>query len=250
MNKPKKGTAVKWYIEWFDSPYYHLLYHNRDENEARCFIDELLLELNPKPGARILDLACGKGRYSRYLAEKGYAVTGIDLSANSIKFARQFETENLSFFIHDMRLPFRSNYFDFIFNFFTSFGYFDSEREELKTLQNVHRGLRPDGIFVLDFFNSQYVIDHLQESESKDIAGIGFDLQKSIEGRHVIKTINFTHNSKKYYFRERVRLFLLADFERLFATAGLKLIRTYGNYRLQEFDPQKSPRLILVAQKR
>nr|MCU0349019.1 methyltransferase domain-containing protein [Saprospiraceae bacterium] len=114
-----------WFKNWFNSPYYHLLYKNRDEQEAKNFIDRLLTELRPLDGATVLDLACGKGRYSRYLASKQYKVTGLDIAEESIRFAQQFENEHLSFFQHDMRLPYRINYFDYIFNFFTSFGYFE-----------------------------------------------------------------------------------------------------------------------------
>ncbi len=256
MREPEKAAinrtrpaGSKWYLEWFDSPYYHLLYQNRDEQEAQRFIDELLDKLFPASAARILDLACGKGRYSRYLAAKGFEVTGIDLSVNSIRYARQFENDRLSYFTHDMRQPFCINYFDYIFNFFTSFGYFDSEKEDLKTLCNVRLGLRATGTFVMDFFNSRYVIDHLTGSETKVISGIRFDLRKYIEGDRVIKEIAFADKNRRYFFKERVRLFMPADFERLFRLAGLKIINTYGNYQLEAFDPLKSPRLILVAKK-
>ena len=73
-----------WFKDWFNSPYYHLLYKNRDDNEARSFMDVLLQKLNMKEGSCILDLACGKGRHSKYLNEKGFDVTGVDLAKESI----------------------------------------------------------------------------------------------------------------------------------------------------------------------
>lgn len=258
MNKPNEAKknrtekkAREWYVEWFDSPYYHILYKHRDKAEAKDFIDHLLEILNPPPGARILDLACGKGRYSRYLAEKGFKeVVGLDLSPKSIECARQFESDNLSFFTHDMRLPFRINYFDYVFNIFTSFGYFNSEKEDLKTLRNVALGMKPGGTFVLDFFNSQYVIDHLTGRETKVIDGIQFDIEKRIEGDRVIKTIDIENEGRRHFFREQVRLYLLEDFQRLFEKAGLRILRTYGDYQLDPFDQKESPRLIMVAIKR
>lgn len=248
-NKAKKNKR-EWFEEWFDSTYYHTLYKYRDETEAEGFIDHLLEVLQPPVEARILDLACGKGRYSRYLAEKGFEeVVGLDLSIKSIEHARQFENDNLSFFTHDMRLPFRINYFDYIFNFFTSFGYFDSEKDDLKTLQSIAKGLKPTGTFVLDFFNSRYVTDRLTGWEEKIIDGIQFRIDKQIEKTHIIKTIEFEDEGKRYFFRERVRLFFEEDFQRLFAKAGLQIIRTFGDYQLNPFDEKESPRLILVAEK-
>ncbi|MCB9050291.1 MAG: methyltransferase domain-containing protein [Lewinellaceae bacterium] len=239
---------AEWFENWFDSPYYHILYKNRDESEAEGFIDNLLDTLSPRAGARVLDLACGRGRYSRHLAGKGFEVTGIDLSVQSINFARQFEKDNLSFFTHDMRLPFRSNYFDFIFNFFTSFGYFQEEKDDIKTLRNVAIGLRPGGIFVLDFFNSAYVASRLTGSEEKEVDGIRFKMHKRVEGQHVIKTIDFRDKGKDWHFEERVRLFTPEDFDRLFEAAGLRILKTYGDYQLQPFNREESPRLILSAQ--
>lgn len=247
VHPTNNGAEREWYEKWFDSPYYHRLYQYRDQEEARQFIDRLLEELQPSPEARMLDLACGKGRYSRYLADKGFEVTGIDLSPRSIEYACRFEHEGLSFYTHDMRHLFRVNYYDYVFNFFTSFGYFDSEKDDLKALCNVAKGLKPGGVFVLDFFNSQYVIDNLTGAETKYVDGIRFEIDKQIEGRRVVKTINFEDGGRSYFFRESVRLFRYEDFQRLFAQAGLQIDRTYGDYQLHSFHEENSPRLILVA---
>src|SRR5688572_19479368 len=102
--------TATWFKDWFNSPYYHQLYFQRDDAEAAAFIDKLIDHLQPSPRSMMLDVACGKGRHSIQLASKGYFVTGIDLSEDSIIEAKKFETDNLEFFVHDMRLPFRINY--------------------------------------------------------------------------------------------------------------------------------------------
>lgn len=250
MANPQLFKHDAWYESWFDSPYYHILYSNRDDDEARTFIDTLLAHLEPAPTSSILDLACGKGRYSRYLAEKGFSnVVGLDLSEKSIRYARQYESERLSFYTHDMRLPYRTNYFDYIFNFFTSFGYFEQEKDDLRTLKAVANGLHRQGTFVLDFFNAQYVIDRLTGQEEKIINGIHFQIYKRLEGNRVTKNIDFVHNGTNYHFEERVRLYFPEDFDRLFAQAGLHIRERFGDYHLNPFDLKKSPRLILVAQR-
>ncbi|MFN4257344.1 MAG: class I SAM-dependent methyltransferase [Saprospiraceae bacterium] len=239
----------EWFASWFDSPYYHTLYKNHDENEAKIAIDNLLRALDLPPGARVLDLACGKGRHSRYLAEKGFDVVGLDISEASILFARQFEHERLMFFQHDMRLPFRVNYFDAVVNFFTSFGYFETEAEHLAALKNVAKNLRPGGLFVLDFFNSEWVQRTLVREHTKTVDGIEFHWRKSIRDGHVFKKVEFTTGGRHFFFREKVRLFRLEDFEKLFAAAGLRLRQTFGGYDLSPFDPETSKRLILIAEK-
>src|SRR5690349_12033250 len=75
------APPAPWFASWFDSHYYHKLYAHRDDAEAAGFIDALMARLRPERAAAMLDLGCGAGRHSRYLATKGYAVTGLDLAA-------------------------------------------------------------------------------------------------------------------------------------------------------------------------
>jgi cyclopropane fatty-acyl-phospholipid synthase-like methyltransferase len=95
-----------WFVSWFDSAHYYRLYANRNTTEAAAFIDELVERLRPRRGALALDLGCGVGRHSRYLAAKGFCVTGIDLAAGSIQIAKQSERPGLRFLRQDMRVPF------------------------------------------------------------------------------------------------------------------------------------------------
>lgn len=237
----------EWFAEWFDSPYYHLLYKNRDESEAQRSLDNLLGALQLPDGARILDLACGKGRHARYLATKGFDVTGLDISFASIAFARQFEHEKLAFYQHDMRLPYRVHYYDAIVNMFTSFGYFEHDRDHLMTLQNVRKGLKSGGLFLLDYFNAEWVRRHLVHDDKKSIDNVDFHLKRSLRGQYVYKTVEFQTGGKHFHFREKVRMFERADFERLFAASGMRILKIYGGYDLAPYDPTASKRLILLA---
>lgn len=246
----KADTIQKeWFASWFDSPFYHTLYKNRDENEARRAIDGLLEALHLPAGARVLDLACGKGRHAMYLSEKGFDVTGVDISEASIRFARQYENENLSFYQHDMRLPFRIRYFDAVTNFFTSFGYFDNDNDHLKALKNVSTGLKPGGRFLLDFFNTAHVRNHLVMQEEKNVDGITFSIKRCLLDGYVIKTVEFNTKGRDYHFQEKVRLFTLEDLEMLCEKAGLTVVERFGDYDLAPFDPVESLRLILIAEK-
>src|SRR3989442_1504176 len=118
-----------WFERWFSSPYYRILYQHRDELEAEEFVGHLVEYLQPLPESRMVDIACGEGRFSIELAERGFDETGIDLSHTSIEIAKAHESEHVRFFVHDMRMPFYINYFDYAFNFFTSFGYFTYVRD-------------------------------------------------------------------------------------------------------------------------
>src|SRR6185437_2735974 len=95
-----------WFENWFGSPFYKILYQNRDNLEAQAFVENLINYFKPLPNSRMLDIACGEGRYAVQLAEKGYDVTGIDLSRSSIEKAKTCENDHLHFYVQDMRFPF------------------------------------------------------------------------------------------------------------------------------------------------
>lgn len=239
----------EWFAEWFDSPYYHLLYKSRDENEAEIALNNLLHALALPPGCRVLDLACGKGRHSRFLAEKGFQVTGIDIAQASITYARTFEQPGLEFYQHDMRKSFRLNYFDAVMNMFTSFGYFETDADHLLALKNVAKDLRPGGLFLLDFFNANFVRKNLVHSEVKTIDNLSFTLKRWVRSGYVFKSVEFQTGGRLFHFREKVRLFDLNHFQMLFDSAGLVLRQSYGDYDLSTFDENNSKRLILIAEK-
>src|ERR1700733_6328828 len=173
-----------WFKDWFNSPYYHLLYSNRDEKEAAAFIDKLIDDLKPSPGATMLDVACGKGRHSIHLAEKGFDVTGIDLSEESIAEALTHQTDTLHFYIHDMRLPFWINYFDFAFNFFTSFGYFETQRENDNAIRTIAQSINSNGHFVMDYLNTHCAEANAIHNMEKDINGVHYAITKWTDAKH------------------------------------------------------------------
>jgi SAM-dependent methyltransferase len=242
-------NKTEWFTDWFDSPYYHLLYKNRDLKEAEVFIDNLIDFLKPDTYARFLDLACGKGRHSVYLNKKGFEVTGVDLSAKSIKYASQYSNDKLEFYLHDMRYPCRINYFDYVLNLFTSFGYFNSDREDAAVVSAMKKELKHNGKIIIDFMNVTKVIPNLITDETKIIEGITFNIHKKMENNFIVKQISIEDKGNRYFFEERVKALQLGDFEKHLATHQLKILNLFGNYQLKEFNPQTSDRLIIIAQK-
>ena len=239
----------EWFASWFDSPYYHILYKNRDEQEANNFITKLGNYLQINAHHQILDLACGKGRHAIQLSKYGANTYGVDLSANSIAEANKFATDKLHFAEHDMRNVFKSNYFSHVFNLFTSFGYFDTENENIQMLQSIHQMLIDEGILVIDFFNSKKVIDQMKAHEKKVIDGILFTLEKSIIDGKIIKKISFSDQGKDYEFYEKVQLFSKDEIVAMLTACNFKISAIFGNYSLDLFDETTADRLIVIAEK-
>ena len=240
-----------WFKDWFNSPYYHQLYFNRDHQEAANFLDALIIHLQPHAGARMLDVACGKGRHSIHLAQQGFDVTGIDLSEDSIEEALKNEGNNLHFYQHDMRLPFWINYFDFAFNFFTSFGYFNTRRENDNAIRTIAQSLQPNGFFVMDYLNVHFAEDNLVHQFDKEIDGVNFFITKWFDETHFYKKIVVEDEALKepLQYTEKVAKFSLGDFTEMFAYQGLQIQEVFGDYNFGHYDVRKSPRLIMVAKK-
>jgi SAM-dependent methyltransferase len=239
-----------WFESWFGSPYYKILYQNRDEYEAEAFVETLLEYLQPLPGSRMADIACGEGRYSVQLAEHGYDVMGIDLSRGSIAKAKASENEHLHFYIHDMRMPFYINYFDYAFNFFTSFGYFAHDRDHLLAAKSFAASLRKNGLLVIDYLNTENILQSLEPESTVHRGSYTFNIKRKLERNHFVKEISFTDaDNKPRHYNESVAAFTLSDFIKMFKAAGMSLVATFGNYKLEGYNPFESPRMIMVFKK-
>ena len=243
MNMQKETN--NWFASWFDTPYYHILYKDRDYEEAQLFMDNITGYLNLPEDAKILDLACGKGRHSIYLNKLGYDVTGADLSENSIKEASKHTNDKLHFVVHDMRDTCNEKY-DAIFNLFTSFGYFENDDDNLTTLKAIHNSLTEYGFAVIDFMNVHKIIANLVPQETKVIDGIEFHVKRYVENNHIIKEIDFNDKGQQFHFTEKVKALTLEDFEAMMEEAGIYLLDVFGDYKLHKFYKNESERLIMI----
>ena len=161
--------------------------------------------------------------------------------------AKKYETESLQFIKHDMRNEFPSSNFDLIVNLFTSFGYFDSEKEDLVVLKNVFNALSDEGIFVLDFMNASKVITNLVASEKVVKENVIFSLTRKHENGFIIKNISIDDNGVVSNFQEKVRGFTQSEMVALFEKTGFKIVSTFGSYELEPFSEKYSDRLVIVA---
>ncbi|MFA5575298.1 MAG: class I SAM-dependent methyltransferase [Brumimicrobium sp.] len=239
----------EWFETWFDSPYYHILYHNRDYKEAETFISNLLNYIKVDKDSNCLDLACGKGRHSLYLNKKGLKVTGLDLSENSIQYAKSFENERLTFDVHDMREVYIESEYDIVFNLFTSFGYFEKYEDNVNVIDSIFKMLKDNGRLVLDFMNTYFVLNNLVKNETQIVQGIEFHISRKYDGQHIIKTIDFEDKGKTFHFQEKVQAIKLDDFEILLENSGFKITDTLGDSNMNPYDKRTSERLIIIAEK-
>ena len=235
-----------WFTDWFNTPYYHILYKERNDEDAQLFMKNITSFLNLPKTNHILDLPCGKGRHSVFLNSLGYKVTGGDLAENSINFAKKFENETLTFNVHDMRKPFNNSY-NAVFNLFTSFGYFEDDKEDILILENIKNGLTQKGVFVFDFLNAEKVKLNLVAKETKVVDSITFNITREIKNGFIFKHISFFADGKNHSFTEQVKYLDLEKMTSFLEKVGFSITNVFGNYHLNEYDANTSDRLIIIA---
>lgn len=240
---------MSWFSSWFDSEFYHLLYNHRNDEEAEQFLKNLSLALPPFNQKTALDLCCGKGRHSRWMANQGLTVTGFDLSPHSIAEAINIGPSSIRYEVRDMRGDLGMEEFDFVFNLFTSFGYFDEPEENALVLEQVYDALKPGGYFIHDFLNPLGVLRNLKEKETVVRENTTFNIDRFVDEENFLcKNIRWEVDGKPMEFTERVYLFTPEDLEAM--CEGLfERIEIFGDYSLNPMDEKTSPRQISIWKK-
>jgi 2-polyprenyl-3-methyl-5-hydroxy-6-metoxy-1,4-benzoquinol methylase len=235
---------MTWYTSWFDSPYYELLYRQRDAAEARRFLQGLWPLLGLKPNARVWDMACGQGRHAAVLHELGANVWASDLSVNSINKARKAHPD-IAFDVHDMRQAPPRNFLA-VFNLFTSIGYFETAAEHQRVFDSAAAALCSGGLMVLDFLNAALVRTQPLLPQVHSLQGITFDVTKHLEASRIIKTIRIRDGNGRQEFTESVELLEKDELCAMAQNSNLQECYCFGDYDLQPFNGNASPRLILI----
>lgn len=243
-------VTENWFKTWFDTNYYHILYKHRDNEEANLFIGKLVNYLKLTPGLKVADICCGKGRHSLELSHYGLMVWGMDLSDNSIQYAKSMSNELTSFDVHDMRIPFPQNDFDAVFNLFTSFGYFENPLQDQQCLENIFNALKSGGTFIQDYINATYFTQNFPLSEEKLIDHVSFGISKYVQDGFIVKEIKIRDDQFEDVFFERVKIYTLDDLVDLHEKAGFVVENVFGDYHLNAFSAKESQRIIINSRKK
>lgn len=240
---------MAWYQDWFSSPYYHQLYAEQDLAASKL-IPKLLAYLKPGPESRLLDAACRKGRSSIQLADVGFDVNGIDGSMDTIRYAQQFQRDHLSFAMHDLRLPFWVNYFDFAFHL-TPFGYYATRREHDDAMHTLAAGLKTGGYLVMNNRNAHYEEDHLVPHEIKTMEDTSFEINRWQDDQYFFKRILISGPNLKQplEYTEQWMKLSFGDINDMLSFQKMQVTKVFGDTDLQPYHVRQSPGMVVIARK-
>jgi SAM-dependent methyltransferase len=243
----------EWWKKVFKSAYRDIFAPLYDEGRTKKEVDFILKVAKPSKNTNILDLACGQGRHSLELGQRGYRVVGVDYSQELLGVARENAVRDgalLTYHKQDIRKLNIKNHFDLVFMFGNSFGYF-SDADNIAVLKKVREHLKPHGKFILDLPNTAGMLrnpigSRNDKTESGEVIteNIAFDPvtnRMSISWKFSNKKIKESHVGE-------FRLYMHPELKTIAESIGFKYLKTYGSFSAEKFTID-SPRMIIVLEK-
>ena len=239
----------QWFVNWFNTPFYHDLYRHRNDHEAIEWMQKIADIIPLQKQWPILDVCCGNGRHGLYLEKLGFIVHGIDIGAENIAKARQNSQFPDRWVVGDARTMEWNQSFQLVTNLFTSFGYFDNHRDNENLMHRMQNLLAKNGFILIDFLNAKKVIKDIVHQETIQGELTQYSIQRSIEEGQIIKKIGFQYNHQDFIFQEKVYLYDTSNFLQWFDQHQFQLIHHFGDYSGNVYQ-EDSPRSIFVFQRK
>jgi SAM-dependent methyltransferase len=249
-------TDQKWYTEFFGEDYLRIYDSILPPKRAEREVDKIVERLELRPGSAILDLCCGHGRHAVALAERGYRVTGLDLSTFFLEKAAAAAAEagvDLRLVHGDMRhIPFEEE-FDAVINMFSAFGYLESEEEDQKVLSQVRKALKPGGLFLLETIHHASLMRNFEPQAWNVIEDHTVVLEEREmnlrTGRNEVTVTLIRPDGTRREYEHAMRIYTAAELIRMLTEADLEIDAVYGGLDGAELTLE-ARRLVVIARKR
>ena len=212
-------------------------------------------------GPRVLDLCCGMGRITAELARRGFAATGVDITASFLETAREdaaYERLDIEYILADARSFKRPGFFDTAVNLYISFGYFENSNEDLLLARNVYESLKPGGSFIIETLGKEMAVRDFTEGEWFERAGFTVlteyepvDSWAGLKNRWILvknpppETGEAPRRIEKVFIQ---RLYAATELRALLLAAGFSSVELYGGWDERPYA-QNAEALIAVGRK-
>jgi SAM-dependent methyltransferase len=208
-----------------------------------------------------LDQCCGFGRISLEMARRGFRVTGVDITETYLETAKDdaaYEKLPAEFIREDVRSFCRTNYFDLVYNVYTSFGYFEDSADDLRVVENAFASLKPGGVYVIETLGKEIAVRDFVQADWFERAGFyvltayeAADSWSSLKNRWILISQQDQSEIKRGSIIEKQftqRLYGADTLQRLFLDSGFRTIETYGGWDGRNYD-EDALALIVVGRK-
>jgi SAM-dependent methyltransferase len=261
MSGPTNGNPAQpnqqpWYQSFFGRDYLDVYDGSFTEERARQEVSMVEAALALQKGESVMDLCCGQGRHAVELARRGYAVTGLDLSAEYLRLTEAAAASvgvRLETVEADMRAIPAEGRFDALINMYSSFGYLESEADDAMVLTAIGRALRPGGRALLDLLNREWVVHnngatdwHYGPDGTLYLEARELDLAAS--RNHVTFTAVSPSGERRDLDGHHIRLYTLREMIGALDAAGLRYETVYGGYNSEPYSPD-TRRMVVIASK-
>jgi len=260
-----------WYEDFFHGLALDLWRKAVPPAQAKAEADFLVSALGCQPGSHLLDVPCGNGRLSFELAQRGYRVTGVDISEEFIEEAKSkvqpSSTESGSansaigalntggtpaphFILGDMRRIEGEAIFDDAFCFGNSFGFLEYRDMEAFLLA-IARAIKPEGRFVIETgMAAESIIPKFEAHATHQIQDILCTINETYlaDESCVDSEYIFERDGKSESHKAKHWIYTAAEIQRMVARAGFKILTVYGSLKCEPFL-LGSDELFIVAQR-
>ena len=243
---------------------YDLFYADKPYEAEAAFVDDCLRRLGRPESKQLLELACGTGRHALALEKLGYEVSAIDSSNDMITCARRRGAQAdsaVDFRCADMRsMGFADASFDAAICLFDSLGYVRSNQAVGQVLDGLNRGLRPDGIFLFEFWHAAAMLrgyDPVRvarwstpDGQVVRIAETTVDSAQQVSRVHY--TIYELHHSGCYETLNETqvnRFFLVQEMANLLIASGFEPLKWFAGFVEDETITADTWHVVAVARK-
>lgn len=253
------NTPTDWWFRFFSHQDYLDIFEDMtgdDRTQKELNFCEKVLDWVPEE--TVLDAPCGAGRHVFELAKRGFHLTGLDVSDYLLSLA-QNQAKDLAAYTYQPRfvrgllqkLPFDNGSFHYIVCLFSSFGYGETEDENLQIMREFFRVLRPGGKIVIDVMNRHFIVPRLNRVFFSEHKGLKVKEERSVtdNGRRLNNQFTVTDGGQeKRVYLYRPWLFNGWEISWMASQAGFKQVKVYGNFAAEPYH-KNSERAMLAAQK-
>ncbi len=243
--------------------YYDLIYKDKDYNRECNMIEQIFSKFSDIEIKTILDFGCGTGGHANLLANRGYKVTGVDLSDEMIQIAlnKRPLTDNPTFHKGDIKEILFNQEFDAVICMFAVIGYQVENGDLINTFKNACKHLKKGGIFIFDCWYGPAVLNIKPSTRIKKFqlpdslkliryADPAIDINANLV-RVSYDLIVIEHDIVKDYVSEihKMRYFFIPEIKLMLQASGLTFISAYDFENLSMEPTSNTWNILCIVKK-